>query len=53
MFNTIGTSCGMNERARLAIMGHSGRSVNDDYGSVSLPFKAEELSKFPRFDLAD
>ncbi|QTD54619.1 hypothetical protein [Parasphingorhabdus cellanae] len=53
LFNTIGTSCGMNERARLAIMGHSGRTVNDDYGSVSLPFKAEELAKFPRFEVAD
>lgn len=53
LFNTIGTSCSMNERARLATMGHSGRSVNDDYGSVALQFKAEELAKFPRFDLDD
>jgi integrase len=46
LFNTIGTSCSMNERARLAIMGHSGRSVNDDYGSVTL-----QMSLIPELNL--
>jgi integrase len=53
LFNTIGTGCSMDPRARLSIMGHSSKNVNDDYGSVPINFKAQELEKFPRFELVD
>jgi integrase len=51
LFKTIGLENGMQERVLDAICGHAPTTVGGTYGEVTLRAKANEMMKFPRFEL--
>ncbi len=49
LFNTLAVRHEIDQRATLALLGHSSGNVNQQYGSVQIDVLARELNKLPAF----